>query len=99
MFLGISPNVMDWNEDNTEFSLQIDENPLIEFLELPENLRKTNLLCSSLLCGVIRGALEMVHILVETRCIKCVLKGDNTTMLRVKLVKFIRDRPSDTYRN
>jgi hypothetical protein len=39
MFLGVTPSVIDWKEDGKEFSLQIDDNPLIEFIELPEDLK------------------------------------------------------------
>jgi hypothetical protein len=97
MFLGISPLVINWSDDKKEFTLQIDDNPLLEFLELPEDLKESGLLCSNLLCGVIRGALEMVHVLVEARCIKCTLKGDETTQLRVKLIRIVDERLPSNY--
>ena len=37
----------------------LEDNPLIEFAELPEQYNK--LWYSNILCGVIRGSLEMVH--------------------------------------
>lgn len=51
-----------------EFALVFDENPLAEFVELPEEALASNqpgsskegLWYSNVLCGAIRGALEMV---------------------------------------
>lgn len=42
------------------FTLTLDENPLAEFVELPEEALEGGLWFSNVLCGVIRGALEMV---------------------------------------
>jgi len=59
MFLGITPNVvLPTDEKEQSFSLILDENPLSEFVELPEEY--PNIFYSNILCGVIRGALEMV---------------------------------------
>ncbi|KAJ2920975.1 hypothetical protein H1R20_g7085, partial [Candolleomyces eurysporus] len=41
------------------FILTFDENPLAEFVELPEEALEGGLWFSNVLCGVIRGALEM----------------------------------------
>ena len=57
-FLGIVPIVANWNQKGDEFSLILDQNPLTEFVELPED--HPQLLYSNIVCGVIRGALEMV---------------------------------------
>jgi hypothetical protein len=43
------------------FILTFDENPLAEFVELPEEALEGGLWFSNVLCGVIRGALEMVR--------------------------------------
>lgn len=43
------------------FSLTFDDNPLAEFVELPEEALEGGLWFSNVLCGVIRGALEMVR--------------------------------------
>lgn len=45
---------------NSAFILTFDENPLAEFVELPEEALEGGLWFSNVLCGVIRGALEMV---------------------------------------
>ncbi len=49
------------------FTLALDENPLAEFVELPEEVLEGGLWFSNVLCGVIRGALEMV----SNRCLQC----------------------------
>lgn len=66
MFLNVSPSVTNWSSDGKEFSLVFEENPLTEFVELPlevpgvEGNVKEELWYCNLLCGVVRGALEMV---------------------------------------
>ena len=46
--------------DDKSFSLVFDENPLADFVELPEDGPYEKIWYSNVLCGVIRGALEMV---------------------------------------
>jgi hypothetical protein len=46
----------------TYFMLTFDENPLAEFVELPDEALAGGLWYSNVLCGVIRGALEMVSV-------------------------------------
>ena len=61
MFLNITPTVTNWTSDNKQFSLLFDENPLADSVELPDDGRaQDELWYSSMLCGIIRGALEMV---------------------------------------
>lgn len=60
MYLGITPSVTNWSPAGDEFSLILESNPLVDFVELPDN--HTSLVYSNLLCGVLRGALEMVKI-------------------------------------
>lgn len=61
VFLNIAPTVTNWTSDNKQFSLVLDENPLADFVELPDDGRaQDELWYSNILCGVIRGALEMV---------------------------------------
>ena len=57
-FLGITPTVCNWSQANDEFSLLLETNPLTDFVELPSEHR--NLYYSNVICGVLRGALEMV---------------------------------------
>lgn len=61
MFLNVTPTVTHWAADARAFSLVLEENPLADFVELPDDGRaQDELWFSNLLCGVIRGALEMV---------------------------------------
>ena len=60
MFLNITPVVTNWSAAGDEFSLLLENNPLIDFVELPEG--HSNLNYSQIICGILRGALEMVSI-------------------------------------
>lgn len=59
MCLGVSANVSSFDSSNKSFILQLEDNPLNDFVEIPEEYQE-ELLYSNILCGVIRGALEMV---------------------------------------
>jgi trafficking protein particle complex subunit 3 len=91
MFLGIQPNVTNWNSTFDEFSLILDPNPLTEFVELPEDGKLDNLCYSQVICGAIRGALEMVQIKVECFVKSDQIKGDSVTEIRVKFIEIILD--------
>ena len=67
MYLGITPSVTNWSPAGDEFSLVLESNPLVDLVELPDN--HSSLVYSNLLCGVLRGALEMVRV--------CVLPEEN----------------------
>mmetsp|Transcript_28454 Transcript_28454/g.46123 ORF Transcript_28454/g.46123 Transcript_28454/m.46123 type:complete len:184 (-) Transcript_28454:627-1178(-) len=83
MFLGVNAQVLNWNSDGTEFSIILEENPLADFVELPDSLQ--NLVYSNMLCGVIRGALEMVQMKVDVKFVRDTLKGDDVNEIRVIL--------------
>lgn len=61
MFLNVTATVANWSADNMECSLILDDNPLVDFVELPETCQ--GLSYCNILCGVLRGALEMVRFL------------------------------------
>ena len=63
MFLGVTAQVTSWSPDEKEFSLVLDDNPLTDFVELPEGF--SALYYTNILCGVIRGALEMVLLILS----------------------------------
>ncbi|GAB6032296.1 transport protein particle 22 kDa subunit [Chamberlinius hualienensis] len=89
MFLGLSPLVSNWSAGGDEFSLIFEANPLTEFVELPDSHSK--LKYSNILCGVLRGALEMVQMEVTVRFVQDQLKGDNVTEIRVKFIRRLED--------
>ena len=75
MFLGVSAICVDWTPDSTACTVRLAENPLADYVELPPSLIG-RLRYSSLLCGAIRGALEMVSIRVNTSFLGDALNGD-----------------------
>ncbi len=83
MFLGVAANVGAWGQEDSEFSLYLDDNPLVDFVELPDEIR--SLKYCNILCGVVRGALEMVNMRVECDYVRCTLWGDETLEIRVRL--------------
>ncbi len=100
MFLGITAEVVGWTEASTTssgtgFSLILTDNPFSEFVELPPAY--ANLHYSNLLAGVIKGALEMVQLQVDCRFVKDILRGDETTELRVELKGVLANTMSEEY--
>ncbi len=92
MYMNITPTIANWSNNDTQFSLLLDENPLADFVELPDDGRaKEELWYSNILCGVLRGALEMVQMQVEVRFLSDVLRGQDTTGLQLTLIKVLED--------
>lgn len=91
MFLGVQPAVSNWNATFDEFSLVLETNPLTEFVELPEDGKLDQLCYSQVICGAIRGALEMVQLKVDCTIKAEHIKGDPHTEIRVKFLEVILD--------
>jgi len=83
MFLGFQGTVNNYNPKKKSFTLVLEDNPLVDFVELPPNCRD-KLMYNNVLCGVIVGALEMVQVEVECTEKKSPLRGDETTEIKIK---------------
>eukprot|EP00871_Galdieria_phlegrea_P001336 jgi/Galph1/2202/GphlegSOOS_G907.1 len=90
MFLGIRATVSNWNSSYNSCSIIFDENPLAEYVELPSEYSRS-LFYSNVLCGVLRGALEMVQIVVECDFIKDQLRGDDINEIKVTLKEILQE--------
>ena len=62
MFLGVNATVTNWDAEGTCCSIVLEDNPLVDFVELPDTCQ--GLHYCNILSGVIRGALEMVSSLL-----------------------------------
>ncbi|XP_060518222.1 trafficking protein particle complex subunit 3 [Cylas formicarius] len=89
LYLGVQPNVVNWSPAGDEFSFILDSNPFTELIELPEDLKQ--LKYCNIICGAIRGALEMVQLEVQSWIIQDQLKGDQNTEIRVKFIRRLED--------
>ena len=88
------PTVSNWSAGGDEFSLIFDTNPLTEFVEFPSgegDQQLQNLRYSQVLCGAIRGAMEMVHMEVQAAFVHDQLKGDPLTEIRVKFLRRLQE--------
>ena len=92
MFLNVQALVGNWSNDRKTFSLVFEHNPLSEFVELPKKWKET-LWYSNVLCGVVRGAVEMVNMKVECWFVRDMLRGDDMNEIRVSLKEVLTEAP------
>eukprot|EP00808_Paulinella_micropora_P025739 g49542.t1 len=93
MFLGLTADVTKWRQDGKQCSIVFKGNPLNEFVELPPKYAK--LRYSNVLCGVLRGALHTVNLLVEAEYIQDVLCGDPENEIRLTLKEVLQESYHD----
>ncbi|XP_077295574.1 blocked early in transport 3 [Arctopsyche grandis] len=89
LYLGMQPSVSSWSNAGDEFSLVWEQCPISEWVELPPDVR--GLKYCNLLCGALRGALEMVQLEIHSWFVQDQLKGDPVTELRVKYIRRLED--------
>ncbi|RLN35841.1 trafficking protein particle complex subunit 3 [Panicum miliaceum] len=85
MFLGVTATVTNWDAEGTSCSFVLEDNPLVDFVELPDTCQ--GLQYCNVLSGVIRGALEMVSMKTEVTWVRDMLRGDDAYEMWVKLIK------------
>lgn len=94
MFLNVNAGVSPGNaaqiNEKKEFSIIFDKNPLSEFAELPEQYMG-KLHFSNILCGVIRGALEMLQMKVECKFVQDTLSGASVNEIKVILKELLSE--------
>lgn len=73
-----------------EYGLTFVDNPLNDFVELPDKYQ--DLWYLNILCGVIRGVFESINIRVECKYNKDTLKGHDKNEVRVKLIGVIEEK-------
>jgi trafficking protein particle complex subunit 3 len=97
MFLGISADVTSWNAERNSFCLVLYENPLTEFVELPDAF--SGLLYSNILCGALRGALEMILLQVRCKFLRDTLRGDDVNEIQVEILEVMEEQMGDDYKD
>lgn len=89
VFLNITAEVEKYDDKSKGCFLVFRENPFAEYVILPTSLINS-LWYSNIICGMIRGALEAVGIIVEAYFERDVLRGDEATVVRLKFVKVLK---------
>jgi len=96
MYLGVQGIVENWSQDGRECSLRLPDNPLTDFVELPQGY--SELRYSNILCGVIRGALEMLSMRTECFFASDQLHGDEATIIRRALREVLGEGAGASYK-
>jgi trafficking protein particle complex subunit 3 len=89
VFLNITADVDRFDDATKSCFLVFRENPFAEYVILPISCAET-LWYSNIICGMIRGSLEMIGIIVKAYFCKDILRGDTETVVRVEFVKVLK---------
>ena len=87
-YLGIIGNYSQTGEK--EFHLIFTENPISLYVELPESLE--GLCYPNIICGILRGMMEISGFEIQCEFVKDKMKGDDMNDLKITLVKLIEER-------
>jgi len=103
MYLGMTPALafLDLSEassgadEQDACTMTLADNPLSRWVELPEGAE--GLLFSNVVCGVLRGALEVLRFKVTAEFTADVLRGDAETVIRVGLTAVEGETTAEEY--
>ena len=95
MFLNMNAECSNWSTEENYFSVTFNDNPLTEFVELPPNLRE--LKYCNIFSGIIRGALSMVQLDVDTELVREVLWGDDCNEIKIIYKKSLKTEMAADY--
>jgi hypothetical protein len=89
MFLNCAATTKEWSEERDACALELESNPMAEFVELPE--KYGDLEYCNMLCGVIEGGCEAVRMRVSCGFVQDPLRGDpgGRFVMRVKLLEIV----------
>uniref|UniRef100_A0A915D304 Trafficking protein particle complex subunit n=1 Tax=Ditylenchus dipsaci TaxID=166011 RepID=A0A915D304_9BILA len=85
-YLGVTAQATSVSPNGDEYSIVLESNPLVEFVEIPPEWSK---ICySQVICGAIRGALEALHMEVLVQLASDV---PNPTEIRIKFRRVLHE--------
>lgn len=73
-----------------EYSILFSENPLNLYVELPEKYK--DLIYSNIICGILRGMLEVANFKVECSLENDMLKGSRNYEIKLKLIEVMEEK-------
>lgn len=86
IFLGVTAQSSSTTSTGDEYSIILETNPLVEFVEIPQEWNK---ICySQVICGAIRGALEALHMEVFVALVSDVPKP---TEIQIKFKRVLKE--------
>eukprot|EP00924_Labyrinthula_sp_SR-Ha-C_P001475 snap_masked-scaffold_55-processed-gene-1.17-mRNA-1 protein AED:0.08 eAED:0.08 QI:0/-1/0/1/-1/1/1/0/190 len=89
MFFGITPKISPNTEKENSFLLELWNNPLENFVELPKD--QSSLSYSEIICGILKGSLLAVSIDSNVKILEDKLKGKEVTKIQVDFLRVLDD--------